>query len=74
MGGTEHLEIFKVGQAVLAILMETQTLHQFASSVGGGLSKGIMASVDLDARHFNFSLYTTGVFQAAYPRAGAQRE
>ena len=48
-------------------LMEFQIWHQPTSSVGGGLSKGTMASVHLDARHFSFSLYTTGAFQAATP-------
>ena len=33
-------------------------------SAGRGLIKGTMASACLDARHFSFSLYTTGAFQA----------
>ena len=32
---------------------------------GGRVRKGTMASAHLDARHFSFSLYTTGAFQAA---------
>ena len=39
-GGAEPLGISKVGQTVLARLMESQILHQFASSVGGFLEKG----------------------------------
>ena len=34
-------------------------------SVVGGFRKGTMASSLLDARHFSFSLYATGAFQAA---------
>ena len=34
---------------------------------GGGLRKGTIASVHLDARCFSFSLYTTGAFQVATP-------
>ena len=46
--------------------MESQIWHQLASSVaGGGFRKGTMASACLDARHFSFSLYTSGTFQAA---------
>ena len=33
----------------------------------GGWAGLTMASVHLDARHFSFSLYTTGAFQAATP-------
>ena len=68
--GVEPLGISKAGQTVLARLMESQIWHQLDGSVGGGLRKGTMASVHLDARHFSFSLYTTGAFQAA----GAQGE
>ena len=32
---------------------------------GGRFRKGTMASAHIDARHFHFSLYTTGPFQAA---------
>ena len=35
------------------------------ASVWGGFRKGTMTSAHLDARHFSFSLYATGVFQAA---------
>ena len=65
--GVESLGISKAGQTVLARLMESHMWHQFARSVGGGFRKGRMASAPLDARHFSFSLYTTGVFQAGNP-------
>ena len=65
LGGLEPLGISKVSQTVLARLMESQIWHQPTSSVGGGLSKGIMASAHLDARHFSLSMYTTGALQAA---------
>ena len=52
---------------MLATLLETQIWHQPTGSVGEGLSKGTMASAHLDARHFIFSLYATGTFQAATP-------
>ena len=52
---------------VLARLMESQIWHQLSSSVEGGFRKGTMASADLDARHFSFSLCATGVVQAATP-------
>ena len=48
-----------------ARLMESQIWHQLIGSVWGGLSKGTIASARLDVRHFSFSLYTTGAFQAA---------
>ena len=68
LGGMEPLRISKVGHTVLvARLMESPTWHQSTCSVGGGLSKGTMASAHPDARHFSFSLYTTGAFQAAIP-------
>ena len=34
---------------------------------GGRFRKGTVASAPLDARHFSFSLYATGAFQAATP-------
>ena len=43
LGGEESLGISKVGQTVLARLMESQIWHQLASSValwGEGLEKG----------------------------------
>ena len=64
LGGAESLGVSKVGQTVLARLMESQTWHRLACSVGRGFRKGTMASICLDARHFTFSLYTSGVFQA----------
>ena len=60
--GTESLGISKVGQRVLARLMESQIWHQLASSVGGEYRKGTMASPCLDARHFGSSPYATGAF------------
>ena len=39
--------------------------YQVAGSVERGFRKGTMASALLDARHFGFSLYATGAFQAA---------
>ena len=67
MGGAESLGISKSGQTVLARMMESQIWHQLANSVGEGLRKGTMASAHRDARHFSFSLYATGAFQAATP-------
>ena len=65
LGGVEPLWISKVGDTVLVRLMEFQIWHQPTSSVGGGLSKGTMASARPSARHSSLSLYTTGVLQAA---------
>ena len=67
MGEMESLGICKAGQAVLARLMEYHIWQQPTSSVGAGFSKGTMASVCLDARHFSLSLYATCIFQAAVP-------
>ena len=39
--------------------------YWLCKGVRGGFRKGTMASACLDARHFSFSLYTTGAFQAA---------
>ena len=61
----------KVGQTVLARLIESQIWHQLASSVGDRFTKGSMASAHLDDRHFSFSIYTSGVFYADYPSVGA---
>ena len=65
MGEVESLGISKVGQTVLARLMESQIWHQLAIFAVGVFRKGTMASAQLDGRHFSFSLYTTGAFQAA---------
>ena len=55
--------ISKVGQTVLARLMESQMWPKLASSVvRGGFRKGTMASAQLDARHFSLSLYATDAF------------
>ena len=61
----EPLWISKVGHTVLARLLESQMWHQPTGSVGGRLSKGTMACACPDARLFSFSLYTTGILQAA---------
>ena len=65
--GTESWRISKESQIVLARLRESHTWHQLAGSVRGGFRKGTMASAHLDARHFSFSQYATGAFQAATP-------
>ena len=69
LGGIESLGISRVGQTVLARLMESQINTALTCSVcvsvGEGLRKRTMVSVHLDARHFNFSQYATGAFQAA---------
>ena len=65
LGGVESLGISKAGQTVLPRLMRSQIWHQLAGSVA--FIKGTRASACLDARHFSFSLYTTGTFQAATP-------
>ena len=46
---------------------EVSDVAPAAGSLQGGFREPTMASVHLDARHFSFSLYTTGVFQAATP-------
>ena len=50
--GAESLGISKVGQTVLARLMESQIWYQLAGSVGRGFRKETMALAYLDARHF----------------------
>ena len=67
LGGAESLEISKVGQTVLARLMESQIWHQLASSQGGEFSKGTVTSTLLDAKHFRFSLCISGAFRATIP-------
>ena len=68
LGGMESLGISKVHQRVLARLVESQIWHQPASSVGGGFTKGTVASACPDARHFSFSLkYVPGAFPASTP-------
>ena len=63
LGGPESLGISKAGQTVLPRLMRSQIWHQLAGSVA--FIKGTRASACLDARHFSFSQYATGAFQAA---------
>ena len=65
LGGAESLGISKAGQTVLARLMKSQIWCELPDSLQGGFRKGTMASARLDARHFRFSLYATGAFQAA---------
>ena len=65
LGRAGSLGISNVGQTVLSRSIESRIWHQLASSVEGGFRKGTMASADLDARHFSFSLCATGVIQAA---------
>ena len=67
MGWVECLEISKAGQTLLAGLMEsldTAPAYWLCGSLWGGFRKGTVASAHLDARHFSFSLYATGTFQA----------
>ena len=52
-------------QIVLARLMESQLWYQLVGFVGGGFRKGTVASDCLDTRHFSFSLFTIGAFEAA---------
>ena len=52
VGGVEPQGISKVGQTVLARMMEPQMWHQPMGLVWGGLGNGTMASVHPDARHF----------------------
>ena len=65
LGGAESLGMSKLSQTVITKLMGPQMWHQLAGSMGGAIRKGTMTSAHLDARHFSFSLYATGVFQAA---------
>ena len=61
----KSLGITKVSQSVLARFLESQIWHQLASCVGRVFRNGTMASARLDTRPLNFSLDTTGTFQAA---------
>ena len=67
MGGVEYQGISKVGQTVLARLMEPQIGHKLARSVGRGFRKGTIASAHLDASHFSSSLQATGTFPSVTP-------
>ena len=49
MGGTESQGISRVGQTVLARLIESQIWHPPADSVWGGFRKGTVDSVCLSA-------------------------
>ena len=62
--GAESLGISKAGQTVLARLI-VSNMAPACWLCREGFRKGTMASAHLDARHFSFSLYTTGTFQAA---------
>ena len=63
----QSLGISKAVQTVLVSLMESQIWHQLGSAVGDKFRKGTMASAHLDAKHFSFSQYATGVLQVATP-------
>ena len=74
LGGAEFQMTPKVGQTVLARLMNSQIWHLPSGSVETGFRKGTMAflawgmlspSSCLDARPFTPSLYATGAFQAS---------
>ena len=65
LGGAELLGISKVGQTVLAMLMESQIWYQPTGSVGRRLQQRDNGLSLPNARHFSFSLYTTGALQAA---------
>ena len=67
LGWVESLGISKVGQTVLARLIECSIQHQSASSVGGGFSKGTMASVCYDPDTSASIQHATGAPQAATP-------
>ena len=69
-GGMESLEISKVGQTVLARLMEFQIWHQVAGSVGERFRQGTVASAHLDANFCHMPLVPLKLL----PGAGAQRE
>ena len=64
LGGAESLGISKAGVCVSQV-DGVSDVHQLASSVEGGFRQGTMASACPDARHFSFSLYNNGAFQAA---------
>ena len=62
--------ISRVGQAVLARLMESQIWHPPTGSVSlpAFLSeRKLSPSICLNAGHFSSSLYATGAFQAVTP-------
>ena len=65
LGGVESLGISKTGPTVVGRLMESQM--ELTGFVGGGFTKGTMASDHLDDKHFVFSLCTTGVFLTVIP-------
>ena len=68
LAGMEPLGISKVGQTVLARLMEFQIWHQPAGSMalcGEVSEKGQWPLVCLDARHFSLPLHVIGAPQAA---------
>ena len=71
MGGLESLGISNAGQTVLARLgvLDMAPAYQLCGSVAlwEKVQKRAMASARLDVRHFSFSLYATGAFQASTP-------
>ena len=70
LGGAESLYMSKVGQTVLATLMESQIWHQLARSMalwGEGPEKGQWPLLALMPDSSALPLHTTGVPQAASP-------
>ena len=64
LGAVESPAVSKAGSNSVSHVDGVSGMAQLVSSVGGRFSKGIMAFAHLDARHFSFSLYTTGALQA----------
>ena len=64
LGGAEPLGISKACQSVSQV-DRISDMAPVTGSVEGGFLQGTMASARHDARHFSFSLYTIGAFQAA---------
>ena len=73
LGGMESLGMSKVGQAVLARLMESQIWNQLANSVGGGFRKGTIPLFTLVA-DTSVSLSMPFMPSRCYHGAGAQGE
>ena len=72
-GGVESLGISKVGQTVLARLMESQIWHQLADSVGGGFRKGQRPLLTLMPDPSAFPCIPLAPFTLP-PGTGAQRK
>ena len=67
LGEAEPLGISKAGQTVLARMMESHIQYHLTGFVGGGPTKGTMASACLDARYLILPLHATGALQATIP-------